>query len=97
MKHKACDKVGIRSVGVVLKDDVTTEDVIAHVNALNADASVDAFSFSFPPFRTRLTPKRSLKQSPPLKKMWTDSIRKIWGHSFPDAPPRLCHARPAVS
>ncbi|KAF1076663.1 bifunctional methylenetetrahydrofolate dehydrogenase/methenyltetrahydrofolate cyclohydrolase FolD [Methanogenium sp. MK-MG] len=48
MKHKACDKVGIRSVGVVLKDDATTEEVIAHVNALNEDASVDGILVQLP-------------------------------------------------
>lgn len=48
MKHKACDKVGIRSVGVVLNDDTTTEDVIAHVNALNVDASVDGILVQLP-------------------------------------------------
>ncbi len=48
MKHKACDKVGIRSVGVVLNDDTTTEDVIAHVKSLNVDASVDGILVQLP-------------------------------------------------
>ena len=48
MKHKACDAVGIRSVGVVLETDVTTEDVIAHVNALNDDATVDGILVQLP-------------------------------------------------
>ena len=48
MKHKACDKVGIRSVGVVLNDDTTTEDVIEHVKSLNVDASVDGILVQLP-------------------------------------------------
>ena len=48
MKHKACDAVGIRSVGVVLNDDATTEDVIAHVQSLNVDASVDGILVQLP-------------------------------------------------
>lgn len=48
MKHKACDTVGIRSVGVVLETDVTTEEVIAHVNALNDDATVDGILVQLP-------------------------------------------------
>ncbi len=48
MKHKACDTVGIRSVGVVLKDDTTTEEVVAHVRTLNEDASVDGILVQLP-------------------------------------------------
>lgn len=48
MKHKACDNVGIRSVGVVLNDDATTEEVIAHVKSLNSDASVDGILVQLP-------------------------------------------------
>ena len=48
MKHKACDKVGIRSVGVVLGEDATTEEVIEHVQSLNVDASVDGILVQLP-------------------------------------------------
>lgn len=48
MKHKACDEVGIRSVGVVLKDDVTTDDVIAHIISLNEDPAVDGILVQLP-------------------------------------------------
>ena len=48
MKHKACDEVGIRSIGVVLTEDVTTEDVIAHIASLNEDASVDGILVQLP-------------------------------------------------
>ncbi|WFN35427.1 bifunctional methylenetetrahydrofolate dehydrogenase/methenyltetrahydrofolate cyclohydrolase FolD [Methanogenium sp. S4BF] len=48
MKHKACDEVGIRSIGVVLKEDVTTDEVIAHVKSLNVDASVDGILVQLP-------------------------------------------------
>lgn len=48
MKHKACDTVGIRSVGVVLDTDATTEEVIAHVNTLNDDATVDGILVQLP-------------------------------------------------
>jgi len=48
MKHKACDQVGIRSVGVVLEADVTTEEVVSHVQELNADPSVDGILVQLP-------------------------------------------------
>lgn len=48
MKHKACDQVGIRSVGVVLEADVTTEEVVSHVRELNADPSVDGILVQLP-------------------------------------------------
>ena len=48
MKHKACDQVGIRSVGVVLSADVTTEDVVKHVQELNVDPSVDGILVQLP-------------------------------------------------
>ncbi|WAI01303.1 bifunctional methylenetetrahydrofolate dehydrogenase/methenyltetrahydrofolate cyclohydrolase FolD [Methanogenium organophilum] len=48
MKHKACDAVGIRSVGVVLQADVTTEEVIKHVQSLNEDTSVDGILVQLP-------------------------------------------------
>lgn len=48
MKHKACDQVGIRSVGVVLAADVTTEEVVSHVRELNADPSVDGILVQLP-------------------------------------------------
>ncbi|MFA5396788.1 MAG: bifunctional methylenetetrahydrofolate dehydrogenase/methenyltetrahydrofolate cyclohydrolase FolD [Methanogenium sp.] len=48
MKHKACDDVGIRSIGIVLTDDVTTDDVITHIKSLNEDASVDGILVQLP-------------------------------------------------
>jgi len=48
MKHKACDQVGIRSVGVVLSADVTTEEVVKHVQELNVDPSVDGILVQLP-------------------------------------------------
>lgn len=47
-KRRACKDVGIESRYVKLEADVTQEDVIAEINALNADASVHAILVQLP-------------------------------------------------
>ena len=48
MKHNACEKVGIRSVGVELPGESTTEDVISAVEKLNNDESVHGILVQLP-------------------------------------------------
>jgi methylenetetrahydrofolate dehydrogenase (NADP+)/methenyltetrahydrofolate cyclohydrolase len=48
MKHKACEKVGITSVGVELPADATTRTVVDKVRALNRDGSVDGILVQLP-------------------------------------------------
>jgi len=48
MKHKACDQVGIKSAGVVLSSDSTTEEVLAEVTKLNSDPSVHGILVQLP-------------------------------------------------
>ncbi|MDD5143404.1 bifunctional methylenetetrahydrofolate dehydrogenase/methenyltetrahydrofolate cyclohydrolase FolD [Methanoregula sp.] len=48
MKHKACEKVGITSVGVELPADATTRTVVDRVRALNRDGSVDGILVQLP-------------------------------------------------
>ncbi|MBQ4415492.1 MAG: bifunctional methylenetetrahydrofolate dehydrogenase/methenyltetrahydrofolate cyclohydrolase FolD [Methanomicrobium sp.] len=48
MKHKACDRVGIKSVGVVLPGTSTTEEVVNAVAKLNADDSVHGILVQLP-------------------------------------------------
>jgi len=48
MKHKACEKVGIVSVGVELPADATTRTVVDKVRALNRDGSVDGILVQLP-------------------------------------------------
>ncbi|AGB01599.1 bifunctional methylenetetrahydrofolate dehydrogenase/methenyltetrahydrofolate cyclohydrolase FolD [Methanoregula formicica] len=48
MKHKACEKVGIASVGVELPADATTRTVVDKVRALNRDGSVDGILVQLP-------------------------------------------------
>jgi methylenetetrahydrofolate dehydrogenase (NADP+)/methenyltetrahydrofolate cyclohydrolase len=48
MKHKACEKVGIESVGVELPADATTRTVVDKVRALNRDGSVDGILVQLP-------------------------------------------------
>ena len=47
-KRRACKDVGIESRYVKLEADVTQEEVIAEINALNADASVHAILVQLP-------------------------------------------------
>ena len=48
MKHKACDRVGIKSVGVVLPGTSTTDEVRNAVAKLNADDSVHGILVQLP-------------------------------------------------
>jgi len=48
MKHNACEKVGIASVGVELPADATTRTVVDKVRALNRDGSVDGILVQLP-------------------------------------------------
>ncbi len=48
MKHRACEEIGIRSEGIELPADTTTETLLARVNALNADAAVDGILVQLP-------------------------------------------------
>ncbi|MBN2734906.1 MAG: bifunctional methylenetetrahydrofolate dehydrogenase/methenyltetrahydrofolate cyclohydrolase FolD [Methanomicrobiaceae archaeon] len=48
MKHKACEQVGIKSVGVVLPADCTTEEVLSAVSKLNSDGSVHGILVQLP-------------------------------------------------
>ncbi|MBT8507509.1 bifunctional methylenetetrahydrofolate dehydrogenase/methenyltetrahydrofolate cyclohydrolase [Methanomicrobiaceae archaeon CYW5] len=48
MKHKACDDVGVTSVGVELPEDATTEEVVAAVAHLNDDPSVHGILVQLP-------------------------------------------------
>ena len=48
MKHKACDDVGVTSVGVELPEDATTEEVVAAVARLNDDPSVHGILVQLP-------------------------------------------------
>jgi len=48
MKHKACEKVGIVSVGIELPADATTRTVVDRVRALNRDAKIDGILIQLP-------------------------------------------------
>ncbi len=48
MKHKACDRVGIKSVGIVLPASSTTEEVREAVSKLNADESIHGILVQLP-------------------------------------------------
>ncbi len=48
MKHKACQDVGVTSVGVELGEDVSTEEVVAAVAGLNEDPSVHGILVQLP-------------------------------------------------
>ena len=48
MKHKACENVGIGSVGVELPADATTRTVVDKVRALNRDNAIDCILVQLP-------------------------------------------------
>jgi len=48
MKHRACERVGIGSVGIELPDDTTTEKVLEKVRQLNADPEIDGILVQLP-------------------------------------------------
>ncbi|MGB9176865.1 MAG: bifunctional methylenetetrahydrofolate dehydrogenase/methenyltetrahydrofolate cyclohydrolase FolD [Methanoregula sp.] len=48
MKHRACERVGIGSVGVELCGDTTTADVLEKVMRLNADPEIDGILVQLP-------------------------------------------------
>jgi len=48
MKHRACERVGIGSVGIELPNDVTTEKVIESVTRLNRDPDITGILVQLP-------------------------------------------------
>jgi len=48
MKHRACEQVGIGSVGIELPDDSTTECVLEAVTRLNRDRDIDGILVQLP-------------------------------------------------
>ncbi len=48
MKHRACERVGIGSVGIELAGDTTTDRVLEKVRQLNADPEIDGILVQLP-------------------------------------------------
>jgi methylenetetrahydrofolate dehydrogenase (NADP+)/methenyltetrahydrofolate cyclohydrolase len=48
MKHRACEKTGIGSVGMELAGDVTTEHILQTVTQLNNDADINGILIQLP-------------------------------------------------
>ena len=48
MKHRACERVGIGSVGIELPETATTEKVLEKVRQLNADPEIDGILVQLP-------------------------------------------------
>jgi methylenetetrahydrofolate dehydrogenase (NADP+)/methenyltetrahydrofolate cyclohydrolase len=48
MKHRACERVGIGSVGIELPGDTTTTKVLEKVRQLNADREIDGILVQLP-------------------------------------------------
>ena len=48
MKHRACERVGIGSVGIELSGETTTEKVLEKVRQLNADPEIDGILVQLP-------------------------------------------------
>ena len=48
MKHRACERVGIGSVGIELPGETTTEKVLEKVRQLNADPEIDGILVQLP-------------------------------------------------
>jgi methylenetetrahydrofolate dehydrogenase (NADP+)/methenyltetrahydrofolate cyclohydrolase len=48
MKHKACERVGIGSIGIELESDVSTQDVLDAVHRLNLDPMISGILVQLP-------------------------------------------------
>jgi len=48
MKHKACERVGIGSIGIELESDVSTQDVLDTVHRLNEDPMISGILVQLP-------------------------------------------------
>ncbi|HQC34861.1 MAG TPA: tetrahydrofolate dehydrogenase/cyclohydrolase catalytic domain-containing protein, partial [Methanoculleus sp.] len=48
MKHRACERVGIGSIGIELSIDASTEQVLEAVARLNADPDIDGILVQLP-------------------------------------------------
>ncbi|HQD26757.1 bifunctional methylenetetrahydrofolate dehydrogenase/methenyltetrahydrofolate cyclohydrolase FolD [Methanoculleus sp. DTU007] len=48
MKHRACERVGIGSIGIELPEDATTERVLETINRLNNDPDIDGILVQLP-------------------------------------------------
>ena len=48
MKHRACERVGIGSLGIELPEDTTTDTVLEKVRQLNADPEIDGILVQLP-------------------------------------------------
>jgi methylenetetrahydrofolate dehydrogenase (NADP+)/methenyltetrahydrofolate cyclohydrolase len=48
MKHRACERVGIGSVGIELPGDTTTVSLLDNVRRLNADPAIDGILIQLP-------------------------------------------------
>jgi methylenetetrahydrofolate dehydrogenase (NADP+)/methenyltetrahydrofolate cyclohydrolase len=48
MKHQACERVGIGSIGIELPQDASTERVLERVNRLNNDPDIDGILVQLP-------------------------------------------------
>ncbi len=48
MKHRACEQVGIGSVGMEIAGDTTTEEVLKGVARLNNDPDIDGILIQLP-------------------------------------------------
>ena len=55
MKHRACEQVGIGSVGLEIAGDTTTEEVLKGVTRLNNDPDIDGILIQLPS-QNRLIP-----------------------------------------
>jgi methylenetetrahydrofolate dehydrogenase (NADP+)/methenyltetrahydrofolate cyclohydrolase len=66
MKHRACERVGIGSVGIELPEDTTTAKVLEKVRQLNADPEIDGILVQLP-LPKQVDAERVIEAISPLK------------------------------
>jgi methylenetetrahydrofolate dehydrogenase (NADP+)/methenyltetrahydrofolate cyclohydrolase len=66
MKHRACERVGIGSVGIELPEDTTTDTVLEKVRQLNADPDIDGILVQLP-LPKRIDGERVIEAISPAK------------------------------
>jgi methylenetetrahydrofolate dehydrogenase (NADP+)/methenyltetrahydrofolate cyclohydrolase len=66
MKHRTCERVGIRSVSVELPEEASTEEVVGEIHSLSANSSLDGILVQLPLPR-HLNEKEIIAAIPPEK------------------------------
>ena len=75
MKHRACERVGIGSIGIEIPGDATTQKVLETITRLNEDADINGILVQLPLPKQIDTDRIDLRGQD-QRKTWTGSTRQ---------------------